>query len=184
MELHFGDISVQDDMFLILSAAKLASMAHKNQERKYTGEPYIVHPIAVATTVYRYGGSSDMIAAAFLHDVLEDTDVPYRDIQQWTNQKVANMVNRLTDFGEGKNRKERVANYTRQLSAAWPEVQTIKCADIMDNAPCIARHDPKFADTYLAEKMAQAQAMTMADDKIRTATITMLEMLIGEEVAA
>ena len=170
-------ITTEDPQFIVLSAMKLASMAHAGQHRKFSDDPYIVHPIAVAETVHRFGGTPEMMAAALLHDVLEDTDTPYAKIEEWTNNRVALMVNRLTDFDEGENRKERKANYHRQLVYAWPEVQTIKCADIMDNAPSIARNDPRFAVVYLQECMAAVNGMSRANPQIRSAAISMLELL-------
>ena len=64
-------------MSIITQALTFAYNAHKliDQRRKYTDEPYIVHPIAVADIVEQYGGSENQIAAALLHDVVEDT--PY-----------------------------------------------------------------------------------------------------------
>ena len=54
---------------------QFATQAHAGQKRKYTGDDYIVHPVAVAQIVRDFGGSVDQQAAALLHDVVEDTDV-------------------------------------------------------------------------------------------------------------
>ena len=59
-----------------------AACAHKEQKRKYTGEPYIIHPVAVANMVSDYEGSDNAISAALMHDVLEDTDVTV-DYMRW-----------------------------------------------------------------------------------------------------
>ena len=57
-----------------------ADKAHKNQVRKYTGDPYITHPVAVAKIVATVTDDEAMIAAALLHDTLEDTDTSYLDL--------------------------------------------------------------------------------------------------------
>ena len=64
------------------TALVFATAAHAavGQMRKYTNDPYIVHPIRVATTVAKFGGTDEMIAAAYLHDVVEDTGVSIVDI--------------------------------------------------------------------------------------------------------
>ncbi len=59
----------------IASAEEWATELHEGQFRKYTSEPYIVHPRAVARLVADHGGSPDMVAAAWLHDVVEDCNV-------------------------------------------------------------------------------------------------------------
>ena len=60
------------DTPVITAAKMMAGKAHEGQFRKYSGLPYIIHPIEVATTVEAYGGTDEMIAAALLHDVVED----------------------------------------------------------------------------------------------------------------
>ena len=58
-----------------------ATKAHEGQKRKYSDEDYITHPIAVATIVEEHGGDIEMILAALLHDVIEDTKYSARDIR-------------------------------------------------------------------------------------------------------
>ena len=60
---------------LAVEAWRFAAVAHGGQRRRGSGSPYIEHPVAVARLVVEHGGDEAMVAAAFLHDVLEDTDV-------------------------------------------------------------------------------------------------------------
>ena len=120
---------------LILLARTFASRAHTGQVRKYTGEPYIEHPIAVAETVRKHNGSKEMIAAALLHDVVEDTDVTLDEVRQEFGDAVANLVDDLTDVSkpEDGNRAFRKAidrDHTAQASAA---AMVIKAADLISN---------------------------------------------------
>lgn len=91
-----------DEVALIRKAFKLARKAHAPQKRK-TGEPYILHPIAVATiAAEELALSSHMVMAAFLHDVVEDTDYTIDDISREFGDDVAFLVNVVT-----KQKKEK-----------------------------------------------------------------------------
>lgn len=146
---------------LILLARTFASRAHRGQVRKYTGEPYINHPVEVADIVRRHNGSPEMIAAALLHDVVEDTDVTLDDISSEFGESVANLVADLTDVSrpEDGNRATRKAmdrEHTAQASAA---AMVIKAADLISNTSSIVEHDPSFAKVYLKEKRALLDVM-------------------------
>ena len=138
------------------SAREFAALAHGriNQRRKYTDEPYIVHPEAVAELVRSVPHTPEMIAAAWLHDVVEDTDVQLDEIKQLFGEIVADLVADLTDVSlpSDGNRATRQAIDRAHTAAASPEAQTIKLADIIDNLSGIVTYDAKFAKTYLAEK--------------------------------
>ena len=97
----------------ISKAKTFATAAHAavGQKRKYTGEDYIVHPERVAGLVEAYGGSDNMIAAAWLHDVVEDTQVTMEQIRKEFNSEIADLVEWLTDVSVASdgNRKARKA---------------------------------------------------------------------------
>lgn len=139
------------------------------QVRKYTGEPYFRHVSNVAFQVNRAGGSVEMVAAAYLHDTIEDTHLTYHNIQQMFGEHVASLVNDLTDFytdpsyGNRAKRKELERN---RLAAISPEAQTIKYADLIDNTSSIVRYDPEFAKVYMAEKKALLEVMTRGDQML------------------
>lgn len=148
-------------MDLIKKARKFATRAHKGQFRKYTGEPYIVHPIAVAETVRLHGGSDEMVAAALLHDTIEDTNVTYDDVRKEFGITVAGLVRELTDTSSPSdgNRAVRKEIDRRRLAKASADAQTIKLADLIDNTTSIVAHDPGFAKIYLKEKEALLKVM-------------------------
>jgi (p)ppGpp synthase/HD superfamily hydrolase len=145
-----------------------AAHAAVGQTRKYTGEPYIVHPIEVAKIVENHGGSNAMIAAALLHDVLEDTSVTFDVLETEFGSEVAELVLWLTDVSkpEDGNRSTRRA-LDRQHSAAAPaEAQTVKVADLISNTRSIVAHDPGFAKVYLEEKRLLLEVLTRADSTL------------------
>ena len=134
-------------------AIRLAVKAHDGQKRKYTEEPYIVHPLMVAHLVSKVPHTSQMIAAALLHDVVEDTDVTFNNIDRLFGHQVTNLVWWLTDVSKPSdgNRAIRKEIDLKHLAKASPEAQTIKLADIIDNARDIQVYDPKFSVVYLKE---------------------------------
>src|SRR5210317_2166475 len=114
---------------------KFATKAHGDQKRKYTNDPYIVHPIAVSEIVKTVAHTDEMVAAALLHDVVEDTDVTLDQIKDKFGSKVAELVGWLTDISrpEDGNRKTR-KTLDREHSAEAPaDAQTIKLADLIHN---------------------------------------------------
>jgi len=158
-----------------------ATIAHHGQKRKYTGEPYIVHPMAVADKVAEIGGSMEMQAAALLHDVLEDTDVSVDELGQFlfctvavkdSAEDILDMVIDLTDeFDKAKypdlNRKTRKAKEADRLSRASADAQTVKYCDLFDNTISITEHDPSFSKVYLKEKAVLLESMKDGDAEMR-----------------
>jgi Guanosine polyphosphate pyrophosphohydrolases/synthetases len=161
------------DNTLINEAYAFASGAHfaVGQVRKYTGDAYIVHPIEVAHLVEGTGGTDVMIAAAFLHDVLEDTKVTYAALESYFGIVVANYVYDLTDkFTPERhpdmNRAERKKSEAIRYRSVSNEVKTIKLADGISNTKSIARHDPKFMKTYGPEKRFLLEQLRGGDEKL------------------
>ena len=83
------------DMDVIEAAYRYADEKHKNQLRK-SGEPYIIHPLAVAEIVAEIGLDTDAIAAALLHDCLEDTDASFEEVSRRFGETVAELVEGVT----------------------------------------------------------------------------------------
>lgn len=147
---------------------KFATLAHIDQKRKYTGDPYIVHPIAVSEIVKTVEHTDEMVAAALLHDVVEDTDVTIEQVEAKFGYKVAELVGWLTDVSkpEDGNRKTRKALDREHSAQAPAEAQTIKVADLIHNTDSIERHDPSFWKIYKQEKIALLDVLTKADQKL------------------
>jgi len=151
-----------------------ATKAHGTQLRKYTNDPYIIHPIAVAKMVKGMGGDDNMVYAALLHDVLEDTDVTHSQLRAFLFQNfdvadaadILSLVVDLTDvftkdsFPQ-QNRKLRKTNEAKRLGVVSDRAKLIKVADIKHNSESITMYDPKFAKVFLAEKDVLLQYMGM-----------------------
>ena len=138
----------------IRKALLFAAEAHGNQRRKYTGEPYLVHPMAVSRLVVSAGGDRQMVVAALLHDTVEDTPVTFQDIRAAFGRDVMELVEDLTDVSRPQdgNRKVRKRIDREHTAMASPRAKTIKIADLIDNTRSIVEHDAAFARVYLAEK--------------------------------
>lgn len=156
---------------LISRADAFAAAAHASidQRRKYTGDPYIVHPRRVAQTVKDTGARDEVIAAALLHDVVEDTPVTLEEIRTEFGKDVAALVEMVTDVSrpEDGNRTLRKAMDRDHLALASAEGQTIKLADLIDNTASITRYDPGFAKVYMREKMELLGVLKEGDTTLR-----------------
>lgn len=161
----------QTGVDVVLKAQVYAQAAHAavGQKRKYTGEPYIVHPAEVAKIVASVPGSTpEMVAAAWLHDVVEDTGCTLTDIHMAFGADIAALVGWLTDVSkpEDGNRAYRKARDREHSAAAPAEAQTIKLADLISNSRSIVEHDPAFAVTYLEEKRMLLAVMNKGDPSL------------------
>jgi (p)ppGpp synthase/HD superfamily hydrolase len=137
--------------------ARLFSMAaHETQKRKYTGEPYHNHLLNVASTCKAALYREEVVAAAFLHDIIEDQGYTVETLSALFGTEVAQLVNEVTDVSKPTdgNRAARKALDRAHLANASPEGMTIKLADIIDNTSSIVKYDPGFARVYLKEKKA------------------------------
>lgn len=160
------------DCDLVARAAAFAGYAHGSiqQLRKYTGEPYIVHPEEVAGIVADVTDDQAVIAAAWLHDVLEDTPVTYNQVWSEFGPRVAQLVVEVTDVSkpEDGNRAARKALDCMHLAKASAAGQTIKLADLISNTRSIVEHDPDFAVVYLREKKALLRVLNRGDSMLHT----------------
>jgi hypothetical protein len=106
-----------------------------------------------------------MIAAAWLHDTVEDTPATFRDIEQAFGHDVATLVGELTDISKPSdgNRATRKAIDREHLAAASPRAKTIKLADLIDNCRDICLHDARFARVFLDEMEALLRVLGEGD---------------------
>lgn len=139
---------------IVLPARDFAREIHKSQVRKYTGEPYFSHLEEVAMLVAQHGGTPEMIAAAYLHDCVEDQGVDPAELSVRFGPKVQQYVVELTDVSRPSDGNREVRKRLDRLHTASisPEAKSIKCADLTSNTASIVERDPEFAKVYLEEK--------------------------------
>lgn len=143
------------DCLRLDKVTELAQQSHVGQERKFSREPYIYHPISVATTILELDDPNleEMVLAALLHDVLEDTKTTEQEIVDVAGPKVLKLVQELTN--PSKNCKaSRAASKQmdrEHLATVSREAKIIKLADRLDNIKDIASIDDSFKFIYIEE---------------------------------
>ncbi len=132
-------------------AFTIAWEAHKNQKRKGTDLPYIIHPIEVAVILISNNANEDQVAAGLLHDTLEDTAIRLSEIKEKFGENVARLVlgtsepgkiqldDKLTDEEEKISWKERKEHTIKYLAQAPMDIKLIACADKLSNIRSMMR---------------------------------------------
>lgn len=141
-------------MKTFIQAVEFAERAHRGQTRKYSGEPYIIHPFEVSRILAEAGYPPSVMTAGVLHDVVEDTPHTIDEISILFGGRVAALVAMVTDVSvpTDGNRAFRKKLDLIHLSASDHDGATIKLADLISNTQSITKCDPTFAKTYMAEK--------------------------------
>lgn len=169
----------------IKKAHELARRSHSGVNRKYTGEPYIYHPERVAHTVEQYfpdahnhwavASKAEIIQAALLHDVVEDTTIKSEFIHSEFGNTVGWIVDLVTTdtnlWGSSPKpnraaRHQMVLNHYRS-KVAIADAKLIKLADVLDNAADILVFDPSFAGVWLKEKAELVEILKPNGDDLR-----------------
>lgn len=149
----------------VMVALGFAAEAHTGQVRKYTGEPYINHPVEVMNIVKSVPHTEDMLCAALLHDVVEDCDVTIEEVDDLFGCAVRAMVADLTDISkpsDGNREKRKTIDRFHTSESSW-ESKTIKLADLISNSKSICEHDKDFAKVYIKEKELLLEVLTEGD---------------------
>lgn len=171
----------------VQKARAFATGAHMalGQLRKYTNEPYIVHPHQVAWIVSAFDETPEILMAAYLHDVAEDTRITLDQIGAFFGPVVRQYVYELTDISkpEDGNRFMRKQIDSIHSSQASAQGQTVKCADIYSNIVSIFEHDKKFAKVYLPEKQNQLTLLTKAHPVLQSHVLEVCNNYIDELAA-
>lgn len=123
---------------MIKEAVEFAVEAHRGAVRKGTQVPYIVHPLEAAVIVGSMTGDEELIAAAVLHDVLEDTDATEEELRRRFGDRVTDLVVAETD-DKRKSWMERKRNKLVRAREAGRELQILMLADKLSNIRSMAR---------------------------------------------
>jgi guanosine-3',5'-bis(diphosphate) 3'-pyrophosphohydrolase len=118
---------------LIASAYRLAAEAHSGQRRRDDGSPYISHPVAVAQLLHDAGFRDQVIAAALLHDVVEDTEMSTEEVAERFCDEVAKLVDALSEDEGIEDFSERKREHREQVEESTPEAVAIYVADKLSN---------------------------------------------------
>ena len=127
----------KEQVEFVRKAYDVAAEAHASQRRK-SGEPYIIHPLGVATILSQLQLDELTLAAAFLHDVVEDTDISLDSLKESFGQKVADLVDGVTKLGKIEyisKEEQQIENYRKMFLAMAKDIRVvmIKLADRLHN---------------------------------------------------
>ena len=133
-------------------ARAFAKHKHRDQLRKYSKQPYVVHLDGVVRVLRAHGVEDpQVLAAAYLHDTVEDTDTTIEEVYNAFGEEIAELIYWLTDAEKGGRKIRKIMSAWRLGGAPW-DAKVIKLADFIDNTDDICKHDRNFAPIYLAEK--------------------------------
>lgn len=162
--------------------------AHGEQLRKYAPDRYMVHPKRVMERLRSYTDDITILAAALLHDVIEDTPVTAPEIKDFLlnhmsheqAERTVNLVVELSDVYVKAdyphlNRRTRKSRELDRLIKTSADSQTIKYSDILDNALEIADQDPSFANVYLNEVSLILRKLDKGNQDLREDAIAVVE---------
>jgi (p)ppGpp synthase/HD superfamily hydrolase len=182
------------DVSLLTRAALTAAEAHKGQTRKGGQVPYVNHVIEVAHLVAEAGGTPEMVAAALLHDTVEDSDLGAQAIETAFGPCIATLVAGLTDAPDWKDlpRPDRKRRQAAHMAGAPRAVRRIKIADQTSNVRDVGRlpagWKPAEARAYITGAAEVVDACRGADaaleaafDAARTEALATLDAIEREE---
>lgn len=167
-------------MNMIAKATLFADQAHDGQVRKFTGLPYISHTMEVMQIVRGVTNDDDILAAAVLHDVIEDCGITYTDLAAEFNERIAYLVYQVTNSADEQdgNRDTRAYINRTILRDVSADAQTIKLADIISNVSGVdiaLECDPVWTQLYLEEKRELLKVLNKGDRELRMRAYDLVE---------
>ncbi len=183
-----------NDMNVILEKVRqFAQEAHGDQQRKFSGDPYVNHLVRVMSMCREYTGDITMLSAALLHDVLEDTEVSADEMKEFllsvmekeSAERTVALVKEMTDVYVKENypkwnRRKRKQKEAERISHTSADSQTIKYADLIDNCTGMSKNDPEFAALFLRECRDLLKRIDKGDPRLYKRAIE----VVKSEIAA
>lgn len=184
MSLYSKAMEIED---VVERADFVADIAHKKQRRKYTGEPYIVHPRRVEAKVSEHPKSTPtMRAASKLHDVREDTWVDEITLRSIFGDEITDLVVELTnpskemDVNSTTRRQRKAVDLEHLKQVSW-EAKIIKLCDRIDNLRDLSRAKTDFRRKYAGESLALVEAIGDADENLKEELVELCHELYGND---
>lgn len=173
---------------ILAKITDFGDQGHGEQLRKYAPDRYMVHPVRVMEKLKNYTDDITILAAALLHDVLEDTPVTRSEMQDFLEtlltvqqaERTAELVVELSDVYVKKdfpnlNRRTRKSKELERLEKTSADSQTIKYSDILDNSLEISDQDPQFARVYLSEASLILKKLDKGNPELRKEAMKTVE---------
>lgn len=142
-----SDVYQYTDHALVDSALRFAARAHAQQMRKGTDVPYIVHPVGVMLVLLETGETDpELLAAALLHDTVEDTGTPLARVQAEFGPRVAGIVEGCSEPDKGDTWEHRKQHTVEYLKTAPRDVQMVAAADKLHNLRSLIADERALGD--------------------------------------
>ena len=159
---------------LIRASLDMARRAHAGQVRNASGgRPYIDHPVAVAERLLERGYRDEVLAAALLHDVVEDSDLDVDDVRRTSGERVAEIVDALTDDAAIEPYARRKQEHRERVEGAGPEALAVYASDKATNLSMLR-------DAYAEDGEGVAEELKVPLDEKVAIWEQDLEMLRGK----
>ena len=180
------------DFKLIDKAYNMAAFSHKDQRRR-SGEPYILHPVSVAYILAELGMDTESIVAALLHDVVEDTNIKIEDIEANYGAEIKNLVDGVTKIGQFPfaTFEERQSENIRKMLVAMSEdirVIIIKLADRLHNMrtincmPAQKRRDKARESMEIYAPIAHRLGIRAIKEELEDLSLRQLDPIAYKEI--
>lgn len=163
----------------IIQAAQFADLCHRGQFRKYTNEPYIIHPARVAGrfSIHK-DATEDGVCASWLHDVIEDCSVKEKEIASLFGSDVAKLVSELTNKSKDLKlkRAERKQLDRDKLVSASHIARVIKLIDRIDNLKDMKGCEDDFLNLYKRESLLLVDVLLGTDPELERELIELAKV--------
>ncbi len=167
-------------MTLLEKADQLAERAHTGQTRKESAVPYITHPRAVAAKLKEHGFKDEVLAAALVHDVVEDTLVTLEEVRHELGEEVAALVEPVT-HDDTLTWEEKKQKYIDTVRTASDEVKAISVADKIHNAESfIAGYEAQGAEMWKHFNRGREKKLWFEEEMLRMLQETWKHPLVDE----
>ncbi len=138
-------------MNLLEEVIKFAKEKHKNQKRKFSKLPYFIHPKRIAEKIKQITNNINIIATAYLHDTIEDTNATYEEINQLFGKEIADLVKELTSDNIEVKKMGKKKYLTQKMNKMSENAFLVKLVDRLDNIKDIKDGPQAFKEKYLKE---------------------------------
>lgn len=189
-EMSKNEFASLQEKQLYLDTIAFIQKAHEGQYRKYTYVPYWTHPIRVANFVLKFKEShaiDDLVVAALLHDILEDTKVGASELTaQGFSSKALELVNELTSNKEIQNKVGKAEYLSQKMLEMSSWALVIKLCDRLDNVTDFVYAPQSFIDKYKTETITildnlyKGRELSQTHRKIMSAIIQMMSLDFSE----
>ncbi len=155
---------IPDRSTLSRRAFYFAAFRHGNQKRKFSYDFYVIHLRRVADILREFTEDEEIISAAYLHDVVEDTPVRLEDVEGEFGRRIASLVHHLTDDKAYRKQVGRLNYVLNKVKNMPPDALLIKLADRLDNVLDLKKAPEKFRRKYFEETRRMIEAIESRED--------------------